>query len=75
MASNQSTTTSGDQSVTQGKGKGKATDMPPQDMSMGEDDSSSDEETGAEDEVYAFPPQMFSSPLTLPMPRRKKSVR
>ena len=34
----------------QGKGKGKAND-PPHDVSMGEDDSSSDEETGAEDEV------------------------
>ena len=34
----------------QGKGKGKASD-PPHDVSMGEEDSSSDEETGAEDEV------------------------
>ena len=34
----------------QGKGKGKAND-PPHDVSMGEEDSSSDEETGAEDEV------------------------
>ena len=34
----------------QGKGKGKAID-PPHDVSMGEEDSSSDEETGAEDEV------------------------
>lgn len=38
------------QTVTEGKGKGKATDAP-HDVSMGEDDSSSDEETGAEDEV------------------------
>lgn len=38
------------QTVAEGKGKGKATDTP-HDISMGEDDSSSDEETGAEDEV------------------------
>ena len=37
--------------VAEGKGKGKAVDIAPQDVSMGEDDSSSDEETGAEDEV------------------------
>ena len=41
--------------VATGKGKGKATDAP-QDISMGEDDSSSDEETGAEDEVRPLPP-------------------
>ena len=39
------------QTVAEGKGKGKAVDIAPQDVSMGEDDSSSDEETGAEDEV------------------------
>ena len=39
------------QTVAEGKGKGKAVDLAPQDVSMGEDDSSSDEETGAEDEV------------------------
>lgn len=39
------------QTVATGKGKGKATDAPP-DVSMGEDDSSSDEETGAEEEVH-----------------------
>ena len=39
------------QTVAEGKGKGKAIDIAPQDVSMGEDDSSSDEETGAEDEV------------------------
>ena len=39
------------QSAAEGKGKGKATDAP-HDVSMGEEDSSSDEETGAEDEVY-----------------------
>ena len=39
------------QTVAEGKGKGKAVDIGPQDVSMGEDDSSSDEETGAEDEV------------------------
>lgn len=38
------------QTVAEGKGKGKATDAP-HDVSMGEDDSSSDEETGAEDDV------------------------
>ena len=42
------------QTVAAGKGKGKATDVP-QDVSMGEDDSSSDEETGAEDEVCPLP--------------------
>ena len=36
--------------VAEGKGKGKAE---AQDVSMGEEDSSSDEETGAEDEVSA----------------------
>lgn len=38
------------QTVAEGKGKGKADSA--QDVSMGEDDSSSDEETGAEDEVW-----------------------
>ena len=33
------------------KGKGKAIDRTPQDMSMDEEDDSSDEETGAEEEV------------------------
>ena len=42
------------QTLATGKGKGKATDAP-QDVSMGEDDSSSDEETGAEDEVCTLP--------------------
>lgn len=39
------------------KGKGKAIDTAPpqQDMSMDEDEDSSDEETGAEDDVCAFP--------------------
>ena len=45
------------QTVAEGKGKGKAVDLAPQDMSMGEDDSSSDEETGAEDEVRYGPRQ------------------
>lgn len=44
----------GAQTVTEGKGKGKAIDTP-HDVSMGEDDSSSDEETGAEDEVCPSP--------------------
>lgn len=39
------------QTVAEGKGKGKAET---QDVSMGEEDSSSDEETGAEDEVCLF---------------------
>ena len=51
------------QTVAAGKGKGKASDLPP-DVSMGEDDSSSDEETGAEDEVC--PP-----PLPMPYPLRE----
>lgn len=42
------------QTVAEGKGKGKAGDIAPQDVSMGEEDSSSDEETGAEDEVCLF---------------------
>lgn len=37
--------------VAEGKGKGKAVDIAPQDVSMGEEEDSSDEETGAEDEV------------------------
>ena len=41
----------------EGKGKGKATEAAT-DVSMGEDDSSSDEETGAEDEVCPWPPTM-----------------
>ncbi len=43
-----------------GKGKGKASDVP-QDVSMGEEDSSSDEETGAEDEVNPSPLPMSSA--------------
>lgn len=35
----------------EGKGKGKAPDDLSQDLSMGEDEDSSDEETGAEEEV------------------------
>lgn len=38
----------------EGKGKGKAPDDPSQDLSMGEDEESSDEETGAEEEVRRF---------------------
>lgn len=52
------------QTVAAGKGKGKATDVP-QDVSMGEDDSSSDEETGAEDEVHL-------SPLPMPHPEKHR---
>lgn len=47
------------QTVAEGKGKGKAADIAPQDLSMGEEDSSSDEETGAEDEVCAVICQPF----------------
>lgn len=50
------------QTVAAGKGKGKATDVP-QDVSMGEDDSSSDEETGAEDEVCLLPLQCPALPF------------
>ena len=45
----------------QGKGKGKAID-PPHDVSMGEEDSSSDEETGAEDEVCGALMASFNPP-------------
>lgn len=46
------------------KGKGKAIDTAPpqQDMSMDEDEDSSDEETGAEDDVCAFPYPSISYP-------------
>ena len=50
--------------VTEGKGKGKAVDIAPQDVSMGEEDSSSDEETGAEDEVCALIGSRFQRLLT-----------
>lgn len=66
MASNQGsadptaggTETNPAQTVTEGKGKGKAD--PTQDVSMGEEDSSSDEETGAEDEVWST---AFTAPM------------
>ncbi len=49
------------------KGKGKAVDAPPQDMSMDEEDESSDEETGAEDDVrsesFHIVDLYFSTPL------------
>ncbi len=41
------------QTAAEGKGKSKA-ENPPQDVSMDEDDNSSDEETGAEEEVYIW---------------------
>lgn len=41
--------------TTPNKGKGKAVDVPPQDMSMDEDGDSSDE-TGAEDDVRRILP-------------------
>lgn len=55
------------QTVAEGKGKGKAVDITPSDVSMGEEDSSSDEETGAEDEVSLLHLSHFSdesTPLT-----------
>ena len=51
MSSNQSGANTSATDPAEGKGKGKAADTAPQDVSMGEEDSSSDEETGAEDEV------------------------
>lgn len=51
------------QFVAEGKGKGKAVHTAPHDVSMGEEESSSDEETGAEeDEVFASQPPVFSFP-------------
>ena len=64
----------------QGKGKGKAND-PPHDVSMGEEDSSSDEETGAEDEVCCAIMATFSwhhflrdTANTFHLHRQRKSV-
>lgn len=55
MSDQNGTTMSGtenpSESVTAPKGKGKAVDPTPQEVSMGEDDDSSDEETGAEEDV------------------------
>lgn len=45
-------TVNASESVTAPKGKGKAADATPQEVSMGEDDDSSDEETGAEEDVW-----------------------
>ena len=53
--SSTNSTQGGSASDPAGKGKGKAIDVP-QDVSMGEEESSSDEETGAEDE--ACPPPL-----------------
>ncbi len=50
------------QTVAEGKGKGKAVDAP-HDVSIGEDEDSSDEETGAEDDVRSSPLPM-SCPLS-----------
>ena len=70
MASNQGsadptaggTETNPAQTVAEGKGKGKGKGKadPTQDVSMGEEDSSSDEETGAEDEVWST---AFTAPM------------
>lgn len=51
------------QTAVEGKGKSKA-ENPPQDVTMDEDDNSSDEETGAEEEVlflrdFCFSPLSF----------------
>jgi len=62
------------QTVAEGKGKGKAPDIAPQDLSMGESDSSSDEETGVEDEVCSFNILMLSRSLTCWIRSPKKSV-
>ena len=59
------------------KGKGKAVDNNPQDMSMDEDDDSSDEETGAEEEacwISRCPNWLFNLSLTAAY-RPTKSVR
>ena len=48
------TNTNPAQTVAEGKGKGKAVDTAPHDVSMDEDEDSSDEETGAEDEACFF---------------------
>lgn len=47
------------QTASEGKGKSKAENIP-QDVSMDEDDNSSDEETGAEEEVLAMCDLIFS---------------
>jgi len=60
--------------VADGKGKGRAVDITPRDVSMGEEDSSSDEETGAEDEVR-FSQHRHILRLTNYGHRQKKSVR
>lgn len=58
------------QTVAEGKGKGKAVDLASQDVSMGEEDSSSDEETGAEDEVcFLRPNAAFSHTFATNTPR------
>ena len=52
--------------VAEGKGKGKAPDIAPHDVSMDEDEDSSDEETGAEDEVPSlWMPIVVQHELTL----------
>ena len=53
-----------DPAQTVAKGKGKAVDEPPLDMSMDEDEDSSDEETGAEEEVSVFTPGRKAVQLT-----------
>ena len=80
MASNQSASNTSVTDPAEGKGKGKAADNAPQDVSMGEEDSSSDEETGAEDEVIISLRIGMIAPLKQTCTdnvhyRRRKSVR
>jgi len=67
------------QTVAEGKGKGKAADIAPHDVSMGEEEDSSDEETGAEDEVcssiYSYLSGTYSTGLTTHESRRLRHVR
>ena len=63
--SSTNSTQGGSVSDPSGKGKGKAADVP-QDVSMGEEESSSDEETGAEDEVCPRP-----LPMSCPSKERR----
>ena len=58
MGDNITDPTHGANPTAEAKGKGKAE---PQDVSMGEEDSSSDEETGAEDEVCISRPTNLCS--------------
>lgn len=50
-AQNETTNTAGEATTTVDKGKGKATEPATDDVSMGEDEDSSEEESGAEEPV------------------------